>query len=571
MSKASVTYCLALVFILTTLSLTGYSFQQSEQKRKVWNVMDGNAKGDGITDDTEAIQATIKKASPGDTVLIPEGTFIVKTLGLVSGVNIKSEGILKQKLETSEEFSKTRQNSSHPLIRGKDVKDIHISINSSSQNEAIYLSGSKNIIIDHSSFLGDSTKLRSFAGLLFYKCENITVSHSKIQNFGTDRLYTDRYQPGTGIRILESKSITIDHSEIQHNGENGVFIHSSPGIVVRNCNISYNGMSGIQLAFGNRGLEKNYHFINNTLNFNSGDAIDINNHASKSPLPIHSLIQNNQSKGNGYVSGASTPDGSGIATLVNVSNVEVYHNIASQNNRPAIYLEGCGKIRLTGNTADNQVEIVGKLEDLSLKKNEFANITFIDNVHAERIYLDENRMNTIHLPNGIKIDSLLLSKNIFNNAALNFNLSGNLRLVENKINCSGKDPAILLVKANNAFLENNEIFSQQSIGIVVRKMAQNVEIINNTIQARNTCITDDGSPNLLIQKNKLTALQAGAYHQTLRSKNPENLRLANNEHTGKLDSPVLILEGNGTAFLESEKIISGKTNFGQVKVTKKNF
>ncbi|GAB3660175.1 right-handed parallel beta-helix repeat-containing protein [Echinicola sediminis] len=544
---------------------------QSQGKAiKVWNVKEEGAQGNGTNDDTQAIQAIIKKASPGDTVLIPEGTYIITTLGLVSGINIKAEGILQQKLDTQEEYSKSRQNSSQPLLRGKDVQNIHLSVHASSLNEGIYLSGSKNITIANSSFKGDSTKLRSFAGILLYKCENITVSHSGIQNFGTDRLYTDHYQPGTGIRILESKDISISHSTIQHNGENGVFIHGSPDIEVSNCDISYNGMSGIQLAFGKSGLEKDYRFTHNILNNNGGDAIDINNRISQSPLAIHALIADNQSKANGFVKDTSTPDGSGIATLVNVSKVEVMNNTAYDNNRPAVYLEGCGEIHLTGNTADNQVEIVGGLNELTMMGNTFDNITFINNVRAGRICIENNQLNTLHLPNGISIDSLQLLKNEISNALLNFNLSGTISLTGNKLISNAKSPAILLVKADAALLTNNEILSHQSMGMVIRKMAQNVRIVNNTIQAKNTCITDDGSPNLLIKGNRLTALQGGNHFQTIRSKNPNNLQLINNQHTGKSKAPVLVMEGKGTASMQAENIIQGETNFGQVKVTKDN-
>ena len=79
------------------------------QEHKLWNVKNEQAVGDGVTNDTRAIQAVINKASKGDTVYIPEGVFLVKTLSLKSGVHIKSSGKLKQHHEDAEDFRDSRQ------------------------------------------------------------------------------------------------------------------------------------------------------------------------------------------------------------------------------------------------------------------------------------------------------------------------------------------------------------------------------------------------------------------------------------------------------------------------------
>src|SRR5690606_13756300 len=66
---------------------------------KTINVTSLQAVGDGKTDDTEAIQEAILQASAGDTVFIPDGVYLVTSLGLKSGVHIKSDGLLVQKAE----------------------------------------------------------------------------------------------------------------------------------------------------------------------------------------------------------------------------------------------------------------------------------------------------------------------------------------------------------------------------------------------------------------------------------------------------------------------------------------
>ncbi|AWW33071.1 endopolygalacturonase [Echinicola strongylocentroti] len=563
-------YLLPLAFLLVAGSIYGQTNGNEAHGPTTWNVKEHQAKGDGFTDDTEAIQATIRLANPGDTVWIPEGTYVVKTLGLRSGVHIKADGLLKQQLDSTEEFTTKRQNSSAPLFRGKNVAGISLAIRAQALHEAIYLSGSQNISIIHSLLSGDSTKVRSFAGVLLYKCKNVTVRQSEVRNFGTDRIYTDHYQPGTGIRILESQNISIIKSSICYNGENGVFIHSSPDVQVLNSTISHNGMSGIQVAFGTSGVEKNYLFENNILHHNAGDAVDINNRAPKGPLDIHAVIKDNDSKENGFVDGKSTPDGSGIATLVNVSNVEVLNNEAKGNNRPAVYAEDCGEIFLQGNVADNQVELVGGLDHLTMLANVFANVTFIKNVHAKYICMENNQLGTLYLPNDITVNTLLLNKNELTNSVININLSGNIQLTGNRILNEGKDPALLLVKADAIRLEDNYLSSGRSPAITIHSSAKNVLIQNNTIQAANTCIIDNGSPGLQIKGNKLTAAESGSHYFTLRSKNPKDLQLTGNEHTGMDDHTVVLMEGKGTAKMDAEKIIKGTTDFGQVKVAKSN-
>src|SRR5690554_3521974 len=86
------------------------------QKGQLINVKAFKAVGDGTTDDTAAIQEAISKAAAGDTVLIPAGTYLVRSLGLKSGINMKGEGMLIQRIEGEKEgVTNDKQNSSMPL------------------------------------------------------------------------------------------------------------------------------------------------------------------------------------------------------------------------------------------------------------------------------------------------------------------------------------------------------------------------------------------------------------------------------------------------------------------------
>lgn len=558
-----------MIFLILVAVLAFPMESLGQQTGKVINVKDFMAEGNGIHDDTPAIQEAIRSASPGDTVLIPDGIFLVKTIGLKSGVHIKSHGILRQQLAEIEEFSVERQNSSAPLIRGKDVSDIYLNLKLESKNEGIYLTGSKNISINHSELTGNGTKLRSFSGILMYKCSFVTINHTKVSHYGTPRVATNSYQPGTGIRILESKQISIRDSEIQYNGENGVFIHHSPDVAVLNSVFRFNGMSAIQVAFGNTGVEKNYTFRNNIMEDNAADAIDINNRSDRGFWDINCLIEDNTTRRNGFVSGKSTPDGSGIATLINVSGVRIVNNSAEKNNRPALYIENCGDIQAENNKADNQVELVLGLLNLNLVRNEFGNINLLANVKARKISLQHNKLNNISMPNGVEVDSLLVLNNEISHGMMNFNMTGNVAFVRNQISSQSENAVFLIVKARSISLEYNEIISLKSSAIQIQKSARNVSISGNYIQSVNSCIIDNGAEKLQITRNKLVSLEGGKSRYTLESNNPNQLFLSGNEHIGSVTSKAVLFRGKGTAFVEGEKHTEGVPAYGDIKIANK--
>ena len=416
-----------------------------------------------------------------------------------------------------------------------------------SKNEGIYLLKSHQIRIYNTDLTGDSTKFRAYPGILTFECSGIEISTTRIHHFGMPRTKTDSYQPGTGIRIMSSNTISIHDSEIFKNGENGIFIYGSRKVEAINNIIRHNGMSAIQVAFGDTGKENDYNFSHNILDENASDAIDINNRSKEKAKDIDCLITQNITCGNGFVNKQSTPDGSGIATLINVSNVIIYKNEAYRNNRPAIYVESCGLILAKENWADNQMEVTLDLEELLLDKNRFSSINLIANTNAKKIHLRNNDLGSLSLPNGIQVDEFLIENNNFSNAALNINMKGNLVLSGNKMNNSSSNPAILIVKADDGVIETNEILSQHSSAIVLRKTAKNIQIIGNKVKSYNTAIFDDSSSNLLLKDNFLTSIPGGDENQTFRSHYPNHLTVLPHVSAAEVSFPLFAGSGRAAA------------------------
>lgn len=534
------------------------------------NVIDHGATGDGTTDDTKAIQAAINAASAGDTVLIPEGMFRVQTIRLRSNIHLKGIGLLKQLTpKDDEDYTLQRQHSKWPLIRAHRVSDIDLSFRAETMNEAIYVSTSDNISIQNSYVVGDSSKLRSFPGILLYQCDNCSVVNSEISYYGKARVSATSYQPGTGIRVLASESVSLLQNNIHHNGENGIFIHATTGVSIDRNRIHHNGMSAVQIAFGSTALEKNFTITNNRFEHNAADAIDINNRTAHQAIPINGLIAANYSIDNGFVNGERTPDGSGIATLINVSDVIIRNNRSLKSNRPALYLENCGDIDFSGNYTDGIVEVVHRFDNITLYNSTFGELLLLSNANGESLRLDNNTINRVALPTGIQVDSLVFTHNKINSGPLNFNLSGHVRFEGNELYSNDALGALLVVNASSVTIRDNKVRSTENFAITTRKSAAQIWIDNNRVESKNACIIDDGSHGMKVTNNQFISLNGGNIQRTFMSTNPDALLLENNEHQGGERDNSIRLMGQGTARIVNEKIVSGYPDYGSINVIEK--
>jgi len=565
-----------IIFLILGLLLTRCQPTQKKNKAQkdkpktahTVSVKDYGAIGDGIADDTKSIQEAINAtSSTNDTLLIPSGIYKIKTLVLRSNTKLKSVGLIRQHLPADTQFyGRYRQNSSSPLFFGRNLENIWLSFHAETRNEAVYIYNSKGITITNSTLAGNPKKLHAFPGLIFYNCQDISISQSVIHSYGSPRLSARTYQSGTAIRFLTCQKINIQRNHLHHNGENGIFMHASGYVHIERNRIEHNGMSGIQIGFGKSKAEQNYVIRYNLIRNNAADAIDINNKITPQPLAINCLIEHNRSAQNGFVRDTSTVDGSGIATLVNVSKVRLYHNSSFHSNRPAIYLERCGLISSEHNETDAKIEIVGGFEQLEFAHNKFDALTLLTHTKGRKLRLDDNEMRTVLLPNQIAIDSLILYRNLLRNANLNLNFGGYFAFSNNTIQSKDQNGALLLIHLKKAEIKKNHILNTASYGMIIRKNAQQVQIVANEIKALNACIYDEGSENLSITENTLIALPGGSVQRTVVSKNPNALKLSKNEHQGGKSDNSIKFEGEGTAFIGDEDIISGYPDYGKIIV-----
>ena len=461
------------------------------------------ATGDGKTDDSRAIQAALDSACTGDTVYVPKGTYLVRTLRLVPNVHLVAEGLLKQPQNLSAPFAVEKQHSDAPLFRAHRISNVYLSFRAETVNEAIYASQCSNLTIADSHLAGDSTNSRSLPAVLWYNCIASRVLGTTITRYGIARQSPTSYHPGTAIRVLSGQGITLSGNHIHHNGENGVFIHDSGDVEINGNHIHHNGMSGIQVAFTTAERVTNYRITNNRLEYNAADAIDMNNRAHGRAVPVGALIAGNYSRENGFVGTASTPDGSGIATLIGVSEVTLSGNRAYGNNRPALYVEGCGEIIANRNVTDGAFEFVGHWQRIRLEGNTFHTLRLLANADGRMLNIRRNRVGSVMLPNGIRVDSLVLIENEILSGPVNVNMDGNLKFEGNRLTSGHEAGALLLVKVESASVLGNHIRNARNSAITVRNTALRARIDSNFVTSGGVWIAHDRPPGLKINKNQV--------------------------------------------------------------------
>jgi hypothetical protein len=398
------------------------------------NVKMYGAIGNGVVNDTKAIQKAIDNCPVNGTVIIDKNMVCnVNNLALKSDINFVCYGKLIQVTANNlQTFSYSLQNSSYSLLICYNVKNASIQIARGISNyEGILLLKSSNISIKN-TLLNGNTSLSGFAGIMMYACDHVTVSNTEVLNFGQPRNKVAEMKFGSGIRALNINYLTILNSKIHNNGENGIFTNSCKYVKIDHNEINSNGMSGVQIAFGGNKDEYNYIISNNEINNNMADTIDVNNREFTT-FDIKMVITGNTCTSNGFLGKLPTPDGSGIATLVNVSNVIVQNNKSSLCNRSSIYISGCGSITANNNTSDKFIEIDRTFDTVVLKNNIFkGSVNVLNTGIGKYLNIQNNTYSDISLPNGITVNKLLIQGNTLTACNINFNLTGSVSFVKNK-------------------------------------------------------------------------------------------------------------------------------------------
>jgi len=205
---------------------------------RTYNVRDFGAKGDGITLDTNALQAAIDACNQdqGGTVLVPAGVFVIGTIELKSNVTLFLAA--SAKLLGSADGKQYRAAEAIPLSGDSTLEDGNVGLIFAVKAENIVIEGPGTIDGQGAQFHSPSRGVPPPAGisgehrpyhLLFYQCRNLTLRDI----FLNDSAYHS-------VRIIQSTFVKADGIRIYNrvNGNNdGFHFISCEYVQISNCNV----------------------------------------------------------------------------------------------------------------------------------------------------------------------------------------------------------------------------------------------------------------------------------------------------------------------------------------------
>lgn len=178
--------------LVTFLQAGANAVQRTAQAkmRDIVSVKDFGAVGDGVTDDTTAIQAAI---SANASVFFPDGTYLCSRLDLVSGSRIVGTGIGKSVI-------KLKPGANDDLIRGQNISGVEIS----------------GVTIDGNKSQNSFPSPNPFSGcncVQLINCDDIKIFNSRLTN-----------SLGNGARCVGCRDMYFESCEADLNYANGFYL-----------------------------------------------------------------------------------------------------------------------------------------------------------------------------------------------------------------------------------------------------------------------------------------------------------------------------------------------------------
>jgi parallel beta-helix repeat protein len=268
------------------------------------------AKGDGATDDTDAIQKAVDAAgTKGATILIPDGTYMINAVKQYSryGIALRSNITLK-------------------LSSGATLK----AIPNASDTYAILMVGAvSDVLITGGTIEGDRSAHKASSG-----------------------------ESGMGINIASSTCVTISGVTVKECWGDGLYVEGSQtsrNISVLNCTADHNRRQGLSIVRVDGMLVKNSTFTNNRGTApETGIDIEPNDNETVNNVSISGCTFTNNA-GGGFQCGVRIGSTGAVITNVVLDNCVLNGNgvgAATGGAQVGVEISNCQGTRVTNNSLD---------------------------------------------------------------------------------------------------------------------------------------------------------------------------------------------------------------------------
>ncbi len=283
-----------------------------------------NAKGNGIEDDTDAIQDAVNSARGGDTVLIPPGTYKVKAYrsGKAYGIRLKSDMTLRM--------------ASGAVLKATPTDSENYSI--------VMIAEASNVNVIGGVLEGERGSHRGTGGEWGMGLNIKQSNHVVVEGVTARECWGDGFYVCGG-----SKDVTLCRITADSNRRQGISIVSADGVVVRNSTFKNTAGTlpecGLDLEPNQGEVVKNVTITGNTFTGNSGGGIAAGQRSGSIIADI--IIDGNKIIGNG----ANPANGTRGIWIVGASGMNIRNNLIQDNRGIGIQVtDGARNITITRNT-----------------------------------------------------------------------------------------------------------------------------------------------------------------------------------------------------------------------------